>query len=95
MISERTIIVSEYVGAPLTECGGQLMLDVIKKCFYQIASALAHINEQGFVCHSLEPATVLLDELNNVKLFNYGLFYMTNGGDYVTFPIGYIFNAKF
>lgn len=37
---------------------------------------------------NLEPKNVLVDELNNVKLFNYGMFHQTNGGDYVAFPIG-------
>lgn len=31
---------------------------------------------------------VLVDDGGNIKLFNYGLYYMTNGGKYVTFPIG-------
>lgn len=28
-------------------------------------------------------------EQNHIKLFGYGLYYMTNAGKYVDFPIGY------
>lgn len=84
---ERTIVVSETIGKPLNE---QTIhsYDLILKIFYQIANALNHIEALDFTMHTLEPKNVLIDELGNVKLFNYGMFYQTNQGEYVTFPIG-------
>lgn len=87
--TERIIIVSEYVGNPLSEVAVSDFEDILKIC-YQIASALNYIHSNGFVVQNLEPKNILLDEWFNVKLFNYGLFYQTNSGEYVTFPIGYI-----
>ena len=89
--TERTIIVSEYSGKPLNQCTRQINSDknVIIKVFYQIASGLAYLNKNGIVCHNVEPENILFDPIDNsIKLFNYGLWYMTNGGEYVTFPIG-------
>lgn len=84
---ERTIIVSEYIGKPLNEQSVH-SYDAILKIFYQIANGLNHIEELDFTMHTLEPKNVLIDELGNVKLFNYGMYYQTNQGEYVTFPIG-------
>lgn len=62
--------------------------DDVLKTFYQIASGLNHIDKLDFTMHTLEPKNVLIDELGNVKLFNYGMYNQTNQGEYVTFPIG-------
>lgn len=85
--TERTIVVSEFIGRPLTE-RSTLEIDVSLRIFYQIANGLAHIHKLGFVAQNLEPKHILIDDYDNVKLFNYGLFYQTNGGDLVAFPIG-------
>lgn len=79
---------SEYIGKPLSEKRVH-SYDAILKIFYQIANGLNHIDELDFTMHTLEPKNVLIDELGNVKLFNYGMYYQTNQGEYVTFPIGY------
>lgn len=84
---ERTIIVSEYVGKALNETT-VAEPDHQLKIFFQVANGLDHIHQNGFVVQNLEPRTILVDELYNVKLHNYGLFYQTNRGEYVTFPIG-------
>lgn len=63
---------------------------LILRIFYQIASALNKLNEHKIVAHNLEPKNILLDHYDNVKLFNYGLYHMTKGGEYVAFPIGNI-----
>lgn len=91
LFTERTIIVSEFIGKPLCECQS-LEPQVVLRIFYQIAAGLAHIHKCGFVMKNLEPKHILVDELDNVKLFNYGMFYQTNGGEYVTFPIGYCYH---
>lgn len=51
-------------------------------------SGLEYLNRHGITHRNLQLDNILLDEDDNVKLFNYGLYYMTNGGKYVTFPIG-------
>lgn len=60
----------------------------IIRVFYQLACAITQVNLHKFVIHNLEPKNVLLDDLDNIKLFNYGLHYMSKGGSYVPFPIG-------
>lgn len=80
---------SEYSGRPLNECDVSVQDESnVRKIFYQITLALDHLNQNSFVCHNLEPSNVLVDGDNHVKLYNYGLFHMTNAGEYVSFPIG-------
>lgn len=67
--------------------------EIVAKIFHHIARGLDQIHRNDFVHHNLDPSNVLLDDNFNVKLFNYGLFYMTRGDnneDYVSFPIGNI-----
>lgn len=80
---------SEYIGKPLSEQPVHCYDDILK-IFYQIASGLNHIEKLDFTMHTLEPKNILIDELGNVKLFNYGMYYQTNQGEYVTFPIGLV-----
>lgn len=87
--AERTIIVSEYVGQPLTEKPYHIYDDILR-IFYQIACGLEHMQKLNFTMQTLEPKNVLVDELGNVKLFNYGMFHQTDRGDLVTFPIGFV-----
>lgn len=84
------IVVSEYFGSTLEEKFHMIKSNHqnILRIFHQIATALNYLDSIDFVVHNLEPKHILLDELNNVKIFNYGLFNMTNGGEYVCFPIG-------
>ncbi|GAB0099395.1 TBC domain-containing protein kinase-like protein [Sergentomyia squamirostris] len=84
---ERTIIVSECVGEPLSQ-RLPLSAEVSLQIFHQVAAGLDHIHQQGLVHHNVEPENILLDGAHRVKLFNYGLFYITNSGSYVSFPIG-------
>lgn len=58
------------------------------RIFYQIAKGLSHIHKIGLVVQNLEPKNILIDELNNAKIFNYGMFHQTNGAELVAFPIG-------
>lgn len=88
---------SEYFGSALTDVHLKIPSDrrfeTIMKIFHHCASGLSHIHRNDFVHHNLEPSNILLDENFNVKLFNYGLFFMTRGDndeEYVSFPIGNI-----
>jgi TBC domain-containing protein kinase-like protein len=55
---------------------------------------LSFIHSKEIVHNNLDQTNILVDEWHNIKLYNYGFFYMTrgesNGGneEYVTFPIG-------
>lgn len=88
---ERTIVVSEYSDGTLEHKSRVAFNSTqILRIFYQIACGISEVHRNEFAIHNLEPKNILLNELDNVKLFNYGLFYMTNGGEYVPFPIGNI-----
>ncbi|CAO1407775.1 unnamed protein product [Diamesa hyperborea] len=92
---DRTIIVSEFFGRTLrnSQIPPTDSLNIIR-VFYQIVNGLDFIHKQRLVHHNLEPENILLDDFYNVKLFNYGLYYMTRGDsideEYVSFPIGSI-----
>ncbi|XP_037938047.1 TBC domain-containing protein kinase-like protein [Teleopsis dalmanni] len=89
---ERTIVVSEYFGTTLQDKSknSNLSEEQIVRIFYQVARGIEKLHKHKLVVHNLEPKHILLDQWDNAKLFNYGLFYMTNGGEYVPFPIGNI-----
>lgn len=54
--------------------------------------ALHSSSHHQIVHHNLDRSNILLDDEYNVKLFNYGLFHMSNAGQLVSFPIG---NVKY
>ncbi|KAG0215796.1 hypothetical protein BGX28_008106 [Mortierella sp. GBA30] len=54
----------------------------------QIMDALIYLNTHGVVHRSLTPANVLLTDEGLIKLSNYGLYNMTQGGSLVQFSIG-------
>lgn len=89
-------MVAEYFGVSLQDAHLKIPCDkrfeTIVKIFHHCASGLDYIHQHGAVHHNLEPSNVLLDEKFNVKLYNYGLWYMTRDNDeeYVSFPIGNI-----
>ncbi|XP_055604984.1 TBC domain-containing protein kinase-like protein [Uranotaenia lowii] len=87
---ERTIVVQEYAGNPLTETfiGENNKHETLLRIAFQVLRALTHLNELGLICRNLEPVNILISRDFCVKLYNYGLYYMTQGGKYVSFPIG-------
>lgn len=93
-IAERTIVVSEYRGTSLSEYPLATIDNTLAlRIFYQLICALVELSRHGIVAHNLEPKNILLLPIKtgyNVKLYNYGLYEMTNGGRYVSFPIGNI-----
>ncbi|KAI8990156.1 rab-GTPase-TBC domain-containing protein [Pilobolus umbonatus] len=93
---DRLFVVSEYNDASLqktrnldTSHPTTTNLDMIKRWAFEMFSALHYLEERGVVHGSLSPNNILLDPENHIKLFGYGLNYMTNGGRDVDFPIGY------
>eukprot|EP01112_Ceratiomyxa_fruticulosa_P017251 TRINITY_DN5342_c0_g2_i9.p1 TRINITY_DN5342_c0_g2~~TRINITY_DN5342_c0_g2_i9.p1 ORF type:complete len:193 (+),score=20.53 TRINITY_DN5342_c0_g2_i9:1022-1600(+) len=62
--------------------------EFVGKIAYEILQALCYLNENGMVHRNLSSENVLLDSQNNVKLADYGLYYMTSYGKNVAFAIG-------
>ncbi|KAF9287339.1 hypothetical protein BGZ68_001947 [Mortierella alpina] len=60
----------------------------IKSWAAQILDGLAYLNTHGIVHRSLTLANTLLTDEGFIKLANYGLFNMTQGGTLVQFSIG-------
>lgn len=87
--SERTIVVSQYCGKPLSDLIGkeQFSFDDIKRIAFQLITAVNVLHEQKIVHRNLSSCNILLQDNNDIKLFNYGLYYMTAGGQLVSFPI--------
>ncbi|XP_033217840.1 TBC domain-containing protein kinase-like protein [Belonocnema kinseyi] len=85
---ERTVVVAEYSGEPLRN-KENLSLDNIINIAYQSLLGLQHMNELGLVHRHLSPDNILINKNGDVKLYNYGLYYMTDAGKNVSFPIGY------
>lgn len=88
MFSERIIVVSEVIGKSLKELTCKFTFDDVSMITLQVVNGLSHLHNMGITHRTLSPDNILLDENNNVKLFNYGMYYMTGGGAYVSFPLG-------
>lgn len=50
--------------------------------------ALSYLNARGIVARNICPANVSLDPDGLVKLSGYGMFFVTENGRCVSFPIG-------
>lgn len=85
---ERIVVVAEYSGDPLST-KHDLNTEEIIKISFQCLLALKHMNELDLVHRHLSPDNILIKKNGNVQLYNYGLYYMTDGGKNVSFPIGY------
>ncbi|CAO3693411.1 unnamed protein product [Umbelopsis ramanniana] len=55
----------------------------------QILSALSYLEKNGIEHESLHLRNILLDEKDNIKLYDYGLGHMTNYGKNIDFPLQY------
>lgn len=86
--TERIIVVSEYTGRPLSEIDTPFNFDEKICISHQIVKALHHLHSENITHRNLSLDNILVDSKNNVKLFNYGLYYMTGEGKDVSFPIG-------
>ncbi|KAI4473486.1 hypothetical protein M0802_016094 [Mischocyttarus mexicanus] len=85
---ERIVVVSEYNGEPLSSKKNLCINDIVKIAF-QCLLGLRQMNDLGLVHRHLSPDNILINKIENVQLYNYGLYYMTDGGKNVSFPIGY------
>nr|XP_012148030.1 PREDICTED: TBC domain-containing protein kinase-like protein isoform X2 [Megachile rotundata]XP_012148031.1 PREDICTED: TBC domain-containing protein kinase-like protein isoform X2 [Megachile rotundata] len=85
---ERIVVVTEYNGDPLSS-KENLNLDDIIKIAFQCLLGLKHMNALGLVHRHLSSDNILINTSGNVQLYNFGLYYMTDSGRNVSFPIGY------
>ncbi|KAL3272384.1 hypothetical protein HHI36_013861 [Cryptolaemus montrouzieri] len=86
---ERTIVVSQFCGKPASEFIGknQLSISEVKKIAFQLFTALNELHKKRIVHRNLSCENILIQSNGDIKLFNYGSYYMTNNGQLVTFPI--------
>ncbi|XP_043483244.1 TBC domain-containing protein kinase-like protein isoform X1 [Leptopilina heterotoma] len=85
---ERTVVVAECSGKQLGYMENLSLNDIIKIA-YQCLLGLRHMNKYGLVHRYLSPENILINKNGDVQLYNFGLYYMTDGGKSVSFPIGY------
>ncbi|XP_035208219.1 TBC domain-containing protein kinase-like protein isoform X2 [Stegodyphus dumicola] len=88
---ERVMIVSEHYLSGLHEIKMRLLMkdiNVLVRTIFEIVDALSYLHSQGIVHRCLCPSSIRFDSEGHVKLSNYGLYYMTEGGSTVSFPIG-------
>ncbi|XP_023017738.2 TBC domain-containing protein kinase-like protein [Leptinotarsa decemlineata] len=85
---ERTIVVSQYCGTPLSKLieKGDFALNDIKKIAYQLLQGLKELHERNIVHRNLSTENILYQG-DTIKLFNYGLYHLTDNGKLVSFPI--------
>lgn len=82
------MVVAEYSGEPLSAKQDLGMEEIVKMAF-QCLLGLQCMNELDLVHRHLSPDNILIKKDGDVQLYNYGLYYMTDGGKNVSFPIGY------
>ncbi|KAG8179024.1 hypothetical protein JTE90_011971 [Oedothorax gibbosus] len=55
---------------------------------FQILDVLSYLHRHGIVHRFISPQNIRFDYERQIKISNYGLYYMTEGGSTVSFPIG-------
>ncbi|XP_073990547.1 TBC domain-containing protein kinase-like protein isoform X3 [Rhodnius prolixus] len=83
---ERTVIVTEKVGTSLSNYRFKSWLEVLSMARH-VLQGLDYIHRNGVVHRFLAKENICKDH-NSWRLFNFGLYYMTDNGADVPFPIG-------
>ncbi|KAF7722828.1 hypothetical protein EC973_002673 [Apophysomyces ossiformis] len=88
---DRIFVVSEYHDYSLQKARNKdrQPMSVLRQWAVEIFSALDYLQSNDVYYAALAPHNVLLDAKNRIKLFRYGMYYMTGKGTDVEFPIGY------
>lgn len=55
---------------------------------HQMVQGLVYLNNFGTVACTVSPENILVDPRGQAKLYNYGLYYMTEAATAVSFPLG-------
>ncbi|XP_045459729.1 TBC domain-containing protein kinase-like protein [Melitaea cinxia] len=85
---ERIIVVAEVIGKSLSEYTSKFTFEEIINISLQVTDAMMFLHKKDITHRTLSDDNILLDSNNRVKLFNYGMYYMTDGGNEVPFPLG-------
>lgn len=84
------MVVSQYCGKPLGNFleKKQIEPDIVINIAYQILMGLNELHQNNIVHRNLSSENILLQQNEtDIKLFNYGLYYATDSGKLVPFPI--------
>ncbi|KAJ3413154.1 hypothetical protein HDV05_008357 [Chytridiales sp. JEL 0842] len=68
-------------------------LDRIKKWVVSLLDAIIFLAEHDIFGLNMSPKNLMLDVNDNIKVFNYGMSYITEGGNHIDFPL--ISNPKY
>ncbi|KAJ3190706.1 hypothetical protein HK101_008449 [Irineochytrium annulatum] len=91
----RMLIISEHPALSLrtyaSKQPNEVVTDVglLRNWCQDIVDGMHYLASAGCYHRNLASKNVMLNEKNRAKLSNYGLFYMTNYGTNVAFPVGY------
>lgn len=88
---ERIMIVSEFYrdGLHRPSCRDSFSdSKSLVTLAFEVLDGLSYLHSQDIIHRCLSPSCILLDSEGHVKLSNYGLYFMTEGGTSVSFPIG-------
>lgn len=91
---ERTVVVSQFCGSPLMNYleKKKFALSEVKSIAYQILKGLSELHKRNIVHRNLSNENILLQG-SNIKLFNFGLYYLTDNGKLVSFPVIHLLYA--
>jgi serine/threonine protein kinase/rhodanese-related sulfurtransferase len=89
---ERLNVVSEHYRVALRDviCNERLLLDArrVAKFAREIVDALAYLGRHGVVHRNLHWRNVRLDAMDRVKLADFGMYFVSDGGREVPFFVG-------
>ncbi|XP_068627639.1 TBC domain-containing protein kinase-like protein [Battus philenor] len=85
---ERIIVVTEVFGKSVEECKSKFSYDEVTNIALQVARAMLFLHRQNIIHRTLADDNIYIDSCGRVKLFNYGMYYMTGEGSDVPFPLG-------
>uniref|UniRef100_A0A673ZYH1 TBC1 domain containing kinase n=1 Tax=Salmo trutta TaxID=8032 RepID=A0A673ZYH1_SALTR len=89
---ERLVVVTEHYESSLNDFQKQFQTvspERVLQIAYEALEGLEFMNKHGMVHRALNAQNVLMDGKGKVKLAKFGLYYMTDHGADVDFPIGY------
>ncbi|XP_071263802.1 TBC domain-containing protein kinase-like protein [Salvelinus alpinus] len=89
---ERLVVVTEHYESSINDFQKQVQTvspERVLQIAYEALEGLEFMNKHGMVHRALNAQNVLMDGKGKVKLAKFGLYYMTDHGADVDFPIGY------
>lgn len=76
------------LGKSLSEYKSKFSTEEVINIASQVANGLKYLHNLDITHKTLSDTNILMDSNGRVKLFNYGMYYMTDGGNEVSFPLG-------